>query len=190
MAGGIEQVDRAAGVIELQHGGGDRDAALLLDFHPVGGDLALFALGLDRPGLLNRPAVEQQLFGEGCLARVRVGDDGEITAPGHRLGQGFAAALGTGGGVGPLGGVCTALGHGASLPGQGVGAPQRVGTIQLPCGDSVETEQVEDFAVLEGFGLEGHHVFEHGAGQLEVFLLDGVDFGAGFHLKNGAFFEA
>ena len=140
-----------------------------------------------------------------------MGDDGEIAAFGHRLGQGLAAALGAGGWIGPLGGVCTALGHGASLPGQGVGTrlfagpacawsqagrqnpaggPQRGGTNKLPCWGSVETEQVEDFAVLEGFGLEGLDVFEHGAGQLEVFLLDGVDFGAGIHLKDGAFFEA
>ena len=87
MARRIEQVDRAAGVVELQHGGGDRDAPLFLQLHPVGGHLALLALGLDCPGLLDRTAVKQQLFGEGGFTRIRVGNDREIAAPRHRLSQ-------------------------------------------------------------------------------------------------------
>ena len=33
---GIQEVDAVARVIELQHGGGHRDAALFFQFHPVG----------------------------------------------------------------------------------------------------------------------------------------------------------
>ncbi len=100
VAGGVEQVDRAAVVVELQHGGGDRDAALLLQLHPVGGDLALLPLGLHRPGLLNGTAVEQQLFGEGGLAGVGVGNDREIAAPGHGVSQGLLLGIGGLGGRG------------------------------------------------------------------------------------------
>ena len=105
VAGGVQQVDRAAAVVELQHRGGDRDAPLLLQLHPVGGDLALLPLGLHRPSLLDRTAVEQQLFGEGGLAGVGVGNDREVAAPRHRLSE--RLQLGGGG----------AAGHRLSLPG-------------------------------------------------------------------------
>ena len=52
VAGGVEQVDDAVAVGELQHGRGDRDAALLLELHPVGGGRAAAAAGLDRAGLV------------------------------------------------------------------------------------------------------------------------------------------
>ena len=50
VAGGVEQVDDAVAVGELQHGRGDRDAALLLELHPVRGGRAALAAGLDRAG--------------------------------------------------------------------------------------------------------------------------------------------
>ena len=37
VAGGVQDVDAEALVLELHHGGGDGDAPLLLDLHPVGG---------------------------------------------------------------------------------------------------------------------------------------------------------
>ena len=94
VAGGVEQVDRAAAVVELQHGGGDRDAALLLQLHPVGGDLALLPLGLHGARLLDRAPVEQQFLGERGLAGVGVGNDREVAAAGHRLRQGGALRVG------------------------------------------------------------------------------------------------
>ena len=85
VAGGVEQVDHAVAVGELQHGRGDRDAALLLELHPVRGGRAPPAAGLDRAGLGGeRAAVEQELLGERGLAGVGVADDGE-GAPARRF---------------------------------------------------------------------------------------------------------
>ena len=89
VTGGVEQVEHLVAVRELQHGRGDGDAALLLHLHPVGPDPAPLAPGLDRAGVLHRPAVEEELLGERRLARVGVADDGEGPATrrllGHRL---------------------------------------------------------------------------------------------------------
>ena len=75
---GVEQVDHVIAVRELQHGRRDRDAALLFEGHPVRGRRAATAAGLDRAGLgTEGAAVEQELLGEGGLARVRMADDGE-----------------------------------------------------------------------------------------------------------------
>ena len=81
VARGVEEVDHAVAVGELQDRGGDRDAPLLLERHPVGGRGAPARAGLDRPRLLGEgPAVEQELLGEGGLPRVGVADDGERAA--------------------------------------------------------------------------------------------------------------
>ena len=77
VAGGVKQVEAVAGVIKLQDGGADRDAALLLQLHPVGGRGALVLAGGHRAGELHRPAVQQELFRERGLARVRMRDNGE-----------------------------------------------------------------------------------------------------------------
>ena len=87
--GRVEQVDRVALVVELQHGGGDRDAALLLQLHPVAGGVAAGAARLDAAGEVDGAAVEQQLLGERRLARVGMGDDGEGAPAGD-----FALELG------------------------------------------------------------------------------------------------
>lgn len=42
--------------------------------------MALRPASLDRTRLVNRPAVEQELFGQGRFTRVGVGDDGKIAA--------------------------------------------------------------------------------------------------------------
>ena len=102
MAGGVEQVDHAVAVGELQHRRGDRDAALLLERHPVGRGRAAVAAGLHRAGLAGeRAAVEQELLGERGLARVGVADDGEgAPAGGFGGGSDMAGAPGRGAGVG------------------------------------------------------------------------------------------
>jgi hypothetical protein len=86
VTGGVEQVDGAAGVVELQDGGADRDAALFLEFHPVRGRGALVLAGGDGPGEVQGVAVEQELLRQRRLARVRVGDDREGAAAGDFLG--------------------------------------------------------------------------------------------------------
>ena len=80
VAGGVEQVDHVLAVGELHHRGGDGDAALLLHFHPVGGGMAVGFARLHRTGNGDRLAHQQQLFGDGGLARIGVRDDGEGTA--------------------------------------------------------------------------------------------------------------
>ena len=73
----VEDVDPIAVIVELQHGGRDRDAALFFDLHPVGDGMTLRLARLDRAREMYRPAVEQQLLGERRLARVRMRDDGK-----------------------------------------------------------------------------------------------------------------
>ena len=81
VAGGVQDVDAVAIVLELHDGAGDGDAALLLDLHPVrrGG---FRPLALDLAGLGDGSAVEQELFRESGLTGVRVGDDGKGPPPG------------------------------------------------------------------------------------------------------------
>ena len=81
MTWGVQQVDGALVVVELEHGGGDRDAALLLELHPVRGHAPLLPTGLDSSGLLDGTPIEQELFGQCGFAGVRVGDDREIASP-------------------------------------------------------------------------------------------------------------
>ena len=66
---------------ELEHAGGDGDAALALHLHPVGDGAGAAALRLHRAGELDHAAVEQQLLGERRLAGVRVRDDREGPSP-------------------------------------------------------------------------------------------------------------
>jgi len=80
VAGGVEQVDHVLAVGELHHRGSDGDAALLFHLHPVGGGVAIGLARFHRAGDGNRLAHQQQLFGDGGLARIGVRDDGEGTA--------------------------------------------------------------------------------------------------------------
>jgi hypothetical protein len=50
MAGGVEQVDDAFAVGKLHHRGGDRNPALLFQFHPVAGGVAGGLAAFDRAG--------------------------------------------------------------------------------------------------------------------------------------------
>ena len=79
VAGGVEDVDAVSLEVKLHDRAGDRDAALLLDLHPVGGGGPGVFLALDGARQLDGPAVEQELFGEGGFTGVRVGDDCECT---------------------------------------------------------------------------------------------------------------
>ena len=77
MAGGVQDVDAEALVLELEDGGGDGDTTLLFNLHPVGRGGTGVLLALDHAGLGDGPAVEQELFRQSGLTGVRVGDDGE-----------------------------------------------------------------------------------------------------------------
>ena len=87
VAGRVEQVDDAVAVLHLHHRRGDRDAALLLDLHPVGGGVARGLARLHRAGDLDRAGEQQQLLGQRGLARVGVGNDGEGAAAAHLGGE-------------------------------------------------------------------------------------------------------
>ena len=80
MARRVEQVDDLALVRELHHRRGHRDAALLLQRHPVRGGAARGLAALHRAGHLDRTAEQQQLLGQRGLARIRMADDGEGAA--------------------------------------------------------------------------------------------------------------
>jgi len=81
VAGRVEQVDDAVAVGKLHDRGCDRDAALLLQRHPVAGGMTSGFAAFDRAGQLDRAAEQQQLFGQGGLASIGVGDDGEGASP-------------------------------------------------------------------------------------------------------------
>ena len=80
VAGGVEQVDDAVAVFHLHDGGGDGNAALLFDFHPVAGCVARGFARLDAARNLNRAGEQQQLFGQRGFTRVGVGNDGKRAA--------------------------------------------------------------------------------------------------------------
>jgi hypothetical protein len=79
----VEQVQDSALELELQNRRGDGDAAALLHRHPVGRGVALLLAGADGAGLFDRAAVEEELLGEGGLAGVGVGNDGERAPARH-----------------------------------------------------------------------------------------------------------
>ena len=71
----VEQIDQRAGVRKLHHRGGDRDAALLLEPHPIRRRVPARLAPLDRPRHLNRAAEQEQLLGQRGLARVGMRND-------------------------------------------------------------------------------------------------------------------
>ena len=83
----IQEVELVPVVLELQDRGGDRDAAFLLQLHPVGRCVTRRASCLDRPCKVNGTAVQQQLLRERRLACVRVRNDGERAATGNLVSE-------------------------------------------------------------------------------------------------------
>ena len=82
MAGGIQNIDAEAVMLELHDGAGDGNAALFFDLHPVGGG-SLGPLALDLAGLRDGAAVKQELFRQCGLTGVRVRNDSECPPPGN-----------------------------------------------------------------------------------------------------------
>jgi hypothetical protein len=77
----VEQIEHAVAVLHLHHRARHRDAALLLDLHPVGSGVARSLARLDAARDVDRAGVQQELFRERGLARVRMRDDGERSSP-------------------------------------------------------------------------------------------------------------
>ena len=77
MARRVEQIDDAILKGKLHHRGCHGDAALLLQAHPIRSGVASGLAPLHRARHLNRPAEQQQLLGQGGLARIGMGDDGK-----------------------------------------------------------------------------------------------------------------
>jgi hypothetical protein len=77
----IEQRHAAAVELEFERGRRDRNAALLLERHPVRRRVAACLAAANRAGQLDRPCVEQQLLGQRRLAGIRMRDDGERPSP-------------------------------------------------------------------------------------------------------------
>ena len=88
VAGGVEQVEHPAFELEGHDRGGNRDAALFFDLHPVRTGTPGLAARTHRAGRADGPAGEQDVLGQGRLARVRVGDDGEGAPARSFLGDG------------------------------------------------------------------------------------------------------
>ena len=87
VTGGVQQVDDALAVGELQDGGGDRDAALLLQRHPVRCGPPAPGPGSHGSRFLHGARVQQELLGQGGLPGVGMADDRE-GAPAGCLGRG------------------------------------------------------------------------------------------------------
>ena len=77
VAGRVEERHPPPLNLELERRRRNRDAALLLELHPVGRRGLAILAAANRAGQLDRAGIEQQLFREGGLARVGMGDDGE-----------------------------------------------------------------------------------------------------------------
>ena len=90
MARRVQQVEHRVLIFKGHHRRGDRDAAFLLDLHPVGFGAPRLAARLDPAGGMDRPAQQQQMLGQGGLARVGMGNDREGAPSGGFAGGGLA----------------------------------------------------------------------------------------------------
>ena len=81
VAGRVEQRDPPALELELERRRRNRDAALLLELHPVRRRRLAILAASHRPGQLDRAGIQQQLLRERRLAGVGMRDDGERAAP-------------------------------------------------------------------------------------------------------------
>ena len=102
VAGRVEQVDAVPLMLELQHARSDGNPALPFQLHPVGGDVPLRAARLDRAREMNRAAMEQQLFRQRRLARIRMRDDRKRPPPRRLRFQLMVGSLGHGASGGPV----------------------------------------------------------------------------------------
>src|SRR5450830_1019621 len=79
----IEQIHNVVTVFKLHDRRCNRNAALLLDFHPVRGGMASTLTRFDRTRQLDRAREHQQLFSERGFTCIRVRNNAKGTATGH-----------------------------------------------------------------------------------------------------------
>ena len=84
MAGGVQDVDALALVVELQNRRCNADSALFLNVHPVRDSVFGTLLALHGAGGLDGPTVEQEFFGQCSFTGVGVRDDRK-RAPGFNF---------------------------------------------------------------------------------------------------------
>ena len=94
MARRVQQVEHRLLIFKRHHRRGNRDAAFLLDLHPVRFGAACLAARLDPPGGMDRTTQQQQMLGQGGLARVGMGNDREGAAARGFAGRGLAHGRG------------------------------------------------------------------------------------------------
>ena len=80
VAGRVDERHAPSVELELERRGRDRDAALLLERHPVGRGVAPRLAAAHGAGELDRAGIQQQLLGERRLARVGMRNDSERPA--------------------------------------------------------------------------------------------------------------
>ena len=77
VTGSVEDIDFVVAVVKPHHRGSHRDAALLLDFHPVGSSGFFYFVRLYGTCHMDCSTKEEEFFGECCFTCVGVTDDGE-----------------------------------------------------------------------------------------------------------------
>ena len=70
VAGCIQQIDDKVAIFKLHHRGRYRNAAFLLEFHPVRRRVATTLTSANSPGFLNGATVMQEFFRQRGLARI------------------------------------------------------------------------------------------------------------------------
>ena len=76
----IEKIDLTVTMTKFHHRRRDRDAPLLLDFHPIAGGVTRGLTGFNRTSHLNRTAEQKQLFGKSRFPSIRMADDAKRPA--------------------------------------------------------------------------------------------------------------
>ena len=82
VTGGVKYVYLVFAIIKPHHGGSDRNATLFFDLHPVGSRGFFYLIGFYRACHMKCTTKEQQLFGKGSLARIRVRNYGKCPPAG------------------------------------------------------------------------------------------------------------
>ena len=76
----IKEVERYSAALKCHHAGGNRNAALLLNLHPVAARAPLIPARFNLARQMDRSALQKQLFGQRGFTRIRVRDDRECAA--------------------------------------------------------------------------------------------------------------
>ena len=80
---GVEDIDFVVAVIKTHHRSSHGDAALLFDFHPVGGGCFAYFVRFHGTSHVNGATEEEEFFGKGGLTGIGVRDNGECASLGY-----------------------------------------------------------------------------------------------------------